>query len=629
VTDAESKVDLIGDKTSITRPRAAPLRETRARLIVVRSAGATEVGRQIALTEFSIVSIGRSTSATLVLSDTAVSRHHAVVERHGARVRLTDCDSSNGTLVNGARVSVVELSHGDSIEVGGTMLRFDTGKGGDAYEWLQHAAAESGVALWDFFPESGEFLFSEHADQVLRLPRGTLSLRRVPLVKLVHPDDLHAVVDVFHDLSSTGFEKQFRLRATPTEERWVLCLAQRADHASMSGTIVDVTHRKKLESQVELLDRLSSLGTLSAGVAHEINNPLAFVMSNLDFVLSQLASHPDPDVLEALKEAREGATRVAGIVRGLRAFSRTEEAQEPYPVDVRPVLESALRMTEKHVASKASLKVNIAEVPKVTAVEGRLQQVLMNLLINAADAIADTPAAHGEVHVSVAAPDPEHVCIEVRDTGVGMSPDVLARAFDPFFTTKPTGKGTGLGLSICHGLVTAMGGQIEVESELGVGTTMRLRLMRAFEVDDAPDTSSHPVLVAPSSAPLRVLVIDDEPMIHRALKRLLKRHHVVGALGVRSALDVLSVRHDFDVILCDLMMPEGTGMDFYEQLRASWPELLDRVVFMTGGAFTEQARDFIEHVPNQKVLKPLDEQALLRLMADLPVRAVPIERQTA
>jgi CheY-like chemotaxis protein/anti-sigma regulatory factor (Ser/Thr protein kinase) len=220
------------------------------------------------------------------------------------------------------------------------------------------------------------------------------------------------------------------------------------------------------------------------------------------------------------------------------------------------------------------------------------------------------------------------VCIEVRDTGVGMSPDVLARAFDPFFTTKPTGKGTGLGLSICHGLVTAMGGQIEVESELGVGTTMRLRLMRAFEVDDAPDTSSHPVLVSPS-APLRVLVIDDEPMIHRALKRLLKRHHVVGALGVPSALDVLSVRHDFDVILCDLMMPEGTGMDFYAQVRASWPELLERVVFMTGGAFTEQARDFIDHVPNQKVMKPLDEQALLRLMADLPVLAAPIERQTA
>ncbi len=612
-----------GDCVSITdgtlpRYRSSPSSVTAAvkpRLIVVRSPSATEVGRRVSLNEVGLVSIGRSSSATLTLSDAGVSRHHAVIEVHGQRVLLTDCDSSNGTLVNGVRASTIELTHGDRIELGSTTLRFDTGKGSDAYAWLQHAAAESGVALWDFFPGSGEFLFSEHTDQVLRLPAGTLGLRRVPLVKLVHPEDLHGVVDAFHDLAATGFEKQFRLRATPTDERWVLCLAQRADHTSMSGTIVDVTDRKKLESQVELLDRLSSLGTLSAGVAHEINNPLAFVMSNLDFVLAQLATHPDPDVVEALKEARQGATRVAGIVRDLRAFSRTEETQEPYPVDVRRVLESALKMTEKHAESKgATLSVKIAEVPKVKAVEGRLQQVLMNLIINAADAIGDTPAGRGEVHVAVGSSGAQHVCIEVRDTGIGMSAEVLARAFDPFFTTKPAGKGTGLGLSICHGLVTAMGGHIEVESEPGLGTTMRLRLLRANEVDDEPATISHPFFLPLVSAPTRVLVIDDEPMIHRALKRLLKHQEVVAALGVTSALAALAEQPEFDIILCDLMMIDGTGMDFYERLKNERPELLDRVVFMTGGAFTERARRFVEQVPNQKVMKPLDEHVLARLV---------------
>ncbi len=610
------------------------------RLIVVRSPSATDVGQRVSLNEASVVSIGRGVAASLMLSDVGVSRHHAVVEMYGRRARLTDCGSSNGTMVNGVRVSTVELEHGDRIELGGTTIRYDTGKGGDAYSWLQQAAAESGVALWDFFPATGELLFSEHADLVLHLPPDTLSLKRVALVKLVHPDDLRSVVDAFHDLAAKGFEKQFRIRATPKDERWVLCLAQRVDPPSVSGTIVDITERKKLESQVELLDRLSSLGTLSAGVAHEINNPLAFLMSNLDFALARLASNADLDVIEALKEARVGANRVAGIVRDLRAFSSTQETQEPYPVDLRQVLESAIKMTEKHVSSKATLAVKFAEVPKVNAVEGRLQQVLMNLLINAADAIGETPllevseqptlsipdlldnssagrGALGEVYVTVARAGLQHVSIEVRDTGVGMSPEVLARAFDPFFTTKPAGKGTGLGLSICHGLVTAMGGQIEVESQAGLGTTVRLRL-RVAEGEHSPVTLTEQPALGPLAPTMRILVIDDEPMIHRALKRLLRRHDVVAALGVTTALAALADQPEFDLILCDLMMSDGTGMDFYDSLKRSNSPLVDRVVFMTGGVFTERARQFFENVPNRKVTKPLDEQSLLRLLSDQP-----------
>ncbi len=640
------------------------------RLIVVRSPSATDVGQRVSLNEASVVSIGRGVAASLMLSDVGVSRHHAVVEMYGRRARLTDCGSSNGTMVNGVRVSTVELEHGDRIELGGTTIRYDTGKGGDAYSWLQQAAAESGVALWDFFPATGELLFSEHADLVLHLPPDTLSLKRVALVKLVHPDDLRSVIDAFHDLAAKGFEKQFRIRATPKDERWVLCLAQRVDPPSVSGTIVDVTERKKLESQVELLDRLSSLGTLSAGVAHEINNPLAFLMSNLDFALARLASNADLDVIEALKEARVGANRVAGIVRDLRAFSSTQETQEPYPVDLRQVLESAIKMTEKHVSSKATLAVKFAGVPKVNAVEGRLQQVLMNLLINAADAIGETPllevseqptvaipdllddsseladsleplrtsssqgkvapqrrqpnrapvagrGALGEVYVTVARAGLQHVSIEVRDTGVGMSPEVLARAFDPFFTTKPAGKGTGLGLSICHGLVTAMGGQIEVESKAGLGTTVRLRL-RVAEGEHSPVTLTEQPARGPLAPTMRILVIDDEPMIHRALKRLLRRHDVVAALGVTTALAALADQPEFDLILCDLMMSDGTGMDFYDSLKRSNSPLIDRVVFMTGGVFTERARQFFENVPNRKVTKPLDEQSLLRLLSDQP-----------
>jgi len=195
------------------------------------------------------------------------------------------------------------------------------------------------------------------------------------------------------------------------------------------------------------------------------------------------------------------------------------------------------------------------------------------------------------------------VLVEVRDSGVGMTKDVLARIFDPFFTTKPVGVGTGLGLSICHGIVEAMGGKISVESEPGKGSIFRVSL-RALARKDEPKPVRAQAL--PTTSRARVLVVDDEPNVTAALQRSLMEHEVVTVNRAQDALDLLHNGKRFDVILCDVMMPEMTGMDLHAELMSKLPDQAGKVVFMTGGAFSPSATTFLAEVPNPKLTKPLD-----------------------
>jgi two-component system, NtrC family, sensor kinase len=223
------------------------------------------------------------------------------------------------------------------------------------------------------------------------------------------------------------------------------------------------------------------VGTLAAGVAHEINNPLAFVLSNLSFLKEecQLLARDIPrerlrEMEDVLRETRQGAERVRHIVRDLRTLSR-DEGEHLSEVDVCEVIESSLGLVRNELRHRARVVKDLEPVPKVRASEGRLGQVLLNLLINALHALPSGMPNQNEVRVRVRALSGQ-VVIEVRDTGCGISPEVRDRIFDPFFTTKPVGMGTGLGLSICHGIVTSLGGEISVESELGRGSTFRIAL---------------------------------------------------------------------------------------------------------------------------------------------------------
>ncbi len=374
----------------------------------------------------------------------------------------------------------------------------------------------------------------------------------------------------------------------------------------------DLTERRQLQAQVAFYDRIASLGTMSAGIAHEINNPLTFVSNNLEHVIVKLADSATPDAadsLDALRDALEGTRRIAGIVRDLKAFSRDDVAPKPVPTNLKRALDVAFKMTNKVTSPRAKLVTTFPdEIPLALATESRLAQVFVNLLINAAQAIPDEKVATGEIRVTVSVEE-QHVVIEVADNGTGMKPDVLRRVFDPFFTTKPLGVGTGLGLSICHGLVAGFGGELTVKSELGVGSTFSVRLGRAAHRPVETEASRGVALRRKA----RVLVVDDEPMILRALGRVLQPHEVVTRSSVDEALpDVTSGK--FDIVLCDLMMPGRTGMELYDIVQRERPELLPRLVFVTGGAFTKAAREFLAAIPNPTVSKPIDTAELSRVI---------------
>ncbi|MCE9670196.1 ATP-binding protein [Myxococcus stipitatus] len=269
-----------------------------------------------------------------------------------------------------------------------------------------------------------------------------------------------------------------------TERHWLtyrFILKERTGRRLLGGVSLDITDRKAMQAQLVVSDRLAAVGTLAAGVAHEINNPLAFVLSNLSFlavelknVARELPEGRTSEMEEVLREAVDGAHRVRQIVRDLRTFSRGDE-DVATAVNLQAVLESAITMARGELKMRAQVVRDYRDVPPVEGSEGRFGQVFLNLLINAAHAIPEGRPEHNEVRVTLR-PAGERVVVEVRDTGVGMTPEVRARIFDPFFTTKPVGVGTGLGLSICHGIVTGFGGEISVESEPGRGSTFRVSL---------------------------------------------------------------------------------------------------------------------------------------------------------
>ncbi len=243
----------------------------------------------------------------------------------------------------------------------------------------------------------------------------------------------------------------------------------------------DVTERKQLEARLLVSERMASLGTLAAGIAHEVNNPLAYVTANLEFVIGRLREADasvqggrTSELIQALTEAHEGADRVRKAMGDLKTFSRPDD-EASGPVDVRRVVESAVNIAWNEIQQRARLVNECVDVPKVQANEAQLAQVVLNLIMNAVQSIPEGDPARHEIRIATRRSG-DRVAIEVRDTGSGISEEVRGRIFDPYFTTRPVGTGTGLGLSVCHSIVTLLGGEIEVESEVGHGSLFRVLL---------------------------------------------------------------------------------------------------------------------------------------------------------
>jgi PAS domain S-box-containing protein len=369
----------------------------------------------------------------------------------------------------------------------------------------------------------------------------------------------------------------------------------------------DIGERRAMQAQLLVASRMASVGTLAAGVAHEINNPLAFINANLAWLQDELAARRATlgdaaleELAAVLSEARSGIERIGSIVRDLKTFAHVETDDAAGPVDIRKVLGFAVKMADKELRQRARVVSELEDVPAVLGSEGRIGQVFLNLLLNAAQAIPDGAVTSNEIRLRCVRRD-RSVLVEISDTGRGIPAEQQPRVFDPFFTTKRVGEGTGLGLAICHGIVRGLGGEITVRSEAGRGSTFSVTLPIHL-----PSSASGVVPAVATRPAARILVVDDEPFICSAIQRLLrKEHQVTTATSAREALGLVSAGQRFDVILSDLMMPEMSGEELLGALRGVAPDQAAKFVIMTGGAFTPRSEEFLRSLNLPHLVKPL------------------------
>ncbi len=443
-------------------------------------------------------------------------------------------------------------------------------------------------------------------------------------VSELFPPDSAASRDVQRALAGEEF---IDLIHVPRNDRWyeTRYTPVRDADGRISGVTavgVDVTRHQRAEAALHDAERLAALGTLAAGIAHEVNNPLTYVRLNLgrliSFEASQRPRTPDHlHRLEILNECREGIGRVENIVRDLRLFARAEEGEDK-PVRLVEAVEAAIRMAEHEIRPRARLAREFRAQPVVRGNEGKLVQVFLNVLVNAAQAIEEGHAHLNRIRVGVSVDERGWGIVEVADTGSGMSEDVRQKAFEPFFTTKPVGAGTGLGLAVCQGVISRLGGSIDMHADDGEGTTVRIALPPAELVEVAAEPERARAVTEEMVPRRRILIVDDEREIAAAVAAILAPHHDVAVAGSgREAIEILRRDDDFDLILCDVTMPEIGGREVYELLRLTRPALAERIVFMTGGAYTPQAARFMSSVPNPTIEKPFDIDELLAAVEQL------------
>ncbi|MBL9024212.1 MAG: PAS domain S-box protein [Myxococcales bacterium] len=413
-------------------------------------------------------------------------------------------------------------------------------------------------------------------------------------------------------------------------------LGQGSRVVGIEGILLDVTSEQAARSRLVQADRLATVGMLSAGVAHEINNPAAFMLLGLD-VLSRTLAGPnvtmtedvEAQVKQLVSDLRETGRRIVDIARDMRLFASPPVARAGRRtlVDVARTVESALTITRAQIVEKAELDVSIApDLPLVAMDDGRLGQVMVNLLVNAAQAIGEARAARGpmpgdRVRIAATATDAQ-VTVTVEDTGIGMRPDVIDRVFTPFFTTKHPELGTGLGLAISKQILDAAGGKIIAESPGSLGDPPRgSRFVITLPAHVPAGEAVTPRTRAEHIGRARVLVVEDEVLLGKALAdQLSERHDVTLVTGADQALTLLGSER-FDVVLCDLKMPTMGGEELYRRVAATDPEMGKRFIFMTGVSFGPELERFLGDVGAPLLEKPFPIRRALGVIDEVTARA--------
>ena len=476
-------------------------------------------------------------------------------------------------------------------------------------------------ALIESMPEAvlvhreGRIVYVNPAARTILGYADTAALVGTPALDVVHPEDRAQARERIRAAVEEGRVAPAVESRTLRADGSIVVLEVASIPTTFDGDAVilvigrDVTARREMEAKLLMADRLAALGRLAASVGHEINNPLTYVLGNVELLRRKLVvagGAVDDDLRTSLVQSLDliesGAERVRDIVRDLRTLSRGEPDASA-PVDVRRVVDVCASMAEHELRHRARLVLDYAGDGQVLASEARLGQVFLNLLVNAAQAIPEGNVDANEVRVTVTRPTLATIAVEVRDTGSGIAHLNADRLFEPFFTTKASGGGTGLGLSICDHIVRSLGGTISASHVAPHGTCFRVVLPACEDDDDAPAPPSRArVSMAPSSA--RVMVVDDEPLVAKVIAQMLDGCDVEIAPSGRDALERIARSPKFDAVFCDVRMGDLTGLDVYEQVRKQDERLAGRFVFVTGGGLDEGTRAALEATGRPCVEKP-------------------------
>ncbi|HEV8122751.1 MAG TPA: ATP-binding protein [Gemmatimonadales bacterium] len=440
------------------------------------------------------------------------------------------------------------------------------------------------------------------ADLVNAAPAGVISRPWMSLVPASWGEAVQQALD------ESGSGREIDLRAGDRSFA-VTAFTTGSDQQQRVLVFLDRTERRRLQEQLIQSEKMSAVGQLVAGVAHDLNNPLASVLGFADFLVE--SPEVPASIREPIRVIQEESLRAATIVRNLLGFARKQEHRRQRAA-MGPLLESTLTLLRNQLmADKIEVTLSVmGELPGPPINANQIQQVFVNLINNASQAIAAT-GRPGEIIIT-AHSEPACIIVEVTDTGPGMTESLAARVFEPFFTTKPEGQGTGLGLSICQGIIKEHGGRITLRTAPGEGSTFRVELpLIPAPEEETPKEPGAPV----EHRTFRILLIDDEPHIVHYLRTTLEAwgHVVESAVDGQAGLELAS-QGGFDLIISDLRMPRLGGQEFYEELMSKNPAIAQRVVFSTGDTLRGDTLKFLEREGRPYLSKPFSLTELRNLL---------------
>jgi PAS domain S-box-containing protein len=469
-----------------------------------------------------------------------------------------------------------------------------------AEERMRFALQHANVGIWDMDYTSGVLRWSDAMEAQYGLQPGTFNKTFEGFVERIHPDDRASLLETVGKAMTSGTDFTVLNRAVWPDGtvRWLsgagrILLDDHGVPVRGVGISQDITERRMLEKQYQQAQKMEAIGRLAAGVAHDFNNLLTVILGFCELLLADL--DPGDARQEDIGEIQKAGTRAAGLTRQLLAFSR-KEIIEPTLLDLNVIVADIRVLIERLIGEDVKVVLGVGRaLALVKADRGQVEQIILNLAVNARDAMLkggtltietanvafDEEGAKGHVGVKAG----RYVALTVTDTGTGMTPEVKARLFEPFFTTKGVGKGTGLGLATVHGIVARSGGSINVDSEVGRGTSLTVYFPRADAADLA--VAAPPPAVRPRAGAQTVLLVEDEDGLRELTKRLLVRqgYTVLPAANADEAQQLFEANPSIDLLLTDVVMPGASGPDLVVRLVEQRPAL--KVIYMSG--YTDEA----------------------------------------